>query len=413
MIEVDTVKGFRDYLPEDAIKREKIKKIAETIFKSYGFKPLETPIVEYDELMRPDTLPSEGEDEAIADRFKLQDRGGRNLGLRYEFTFQLARILKLNPNLKMPFKRFQIGPIFRDEPIRAGRTRQFTQCDIDILGDETINSDSECISAMNTVFNEIGIKNFEIQINNRKLLDAIIESVEIREKRQVMRELDKISKLGEDEVKANLKKYTSSNQIVTLFKLMEKPIDFFLENAFDGAQELSDLINKLKLYGVKTKFNPFMIRGFAYYTGNIFEFTIPNKSSIAGGGRYDKTVGKYVNRDIPAVGISFSLESLFGLCEEEIEKIKIESIPIVTIISLNEDKTSIKLAIKLRKEGLSVNLAYGQVGKQLEYANSQSIPYVIFIGQEEIKKKKFKIKNMISGDEKFLTETQIIKLLKK
>src|SRR5690606_22027626 len=139
-----------------------------------------TPTIEFDELMKGDALPSEGEDEAISDRFKLSDRGGRNLGLRYEFTFQLQRILKQNPNIKLPFKRYQIGSVFRDEPIRLGRTREFTQCDVDIIGDSSIKSEVECIAVMTEILREIGIKDYTIQMNNRKLLQSIIESVEIK-----------------------------------------------------------------------------------------------------------------------------------------------------------------------------------------------------------------------------------------
>src|SRR3989344_5120474 len=153
--EPDTVKGFEDYLPPKSVVREKIKEITVKNYKLYGFVPIETPVIEYDELMRGDILPSEEEDEAVSDRFKLQDRGKRNLGLRYEFTFQLARILKQNPNLKFPFKRYQIGENFRDEPIRAGRTRQFTQCDADIIGDSTTNADTECLSLLTDILKEL------------------------------------------------------------------------------------------------------------------------------------------------------------------------------------------------------------------------------------------------------------------
>src|SRR3989344_6464741 len=138
--EVDTVKGFTDYLPPESLKRDKIRKIVEKVYRLYGFLPIETPIIEYDETMKPNTLPNEQEDEAVSDRFRLKDRAARSLGLRYEFTFQLSRILKQNPNIKLPFRRYQIGDVFRDEPIRAGRTRQFTQCDIDILGDSSVNA---------------------------------------------------------------------------------------------------------------------------------------------------------------------------------------------------------------------------------------------------------------------------------
>jgi len=411
-IEIDKVKGFQDYLPPESQKRAKVTAVAKQIFELYGFVPIETPIIEYDELMRPESLPSEGEDDAVAERFKLQDRGGRNLGLRYEFTFQLSRILKQNPNLKMPFRRYQIGPVFRDEPIRQGRVRQFTQCDIDIIGSSELSADAECLACISDVLIALEIKDFQIQLNNRKLLNAIIESVQIQNAKQVMRELDKMQKIGEDEVKLNLRKYTTPNQIITLLKLLDKPLSFFIENAFDGAKELQELINLCSLYGLKPIFNPYMIRGFAYYTGGIFEFIKEGKTSIVGGGRYDNTVGKFLNREIPAVGISFSIEALMALCPE-LSEIEIKPQARVLIISINEDKASISLAKSLRKKNISTILTFGQISKQLEYANAQKIPYVVFLGEIEVNNNKFKLKDMTSGEEKQLTEKQLISKLAK
>src|SRR3989304_1400326 len=308
-IEVDTVKGFQDFLPPESLKRDAVRKVIEKHFKLHGFVPIETPIIEFDELMKPDT-PDE-EDETISDRFRLSDRAGRNLGLRYEFTFQLTRIFKQNPNIKLPFRRYQIGEVFRDEPVGAGRFRQFTQCDADIMGDSSIDADAECLLLFKDILDELKIK-FEIQINNRKLLKAIIESVQMTDIKNVMRELDKMEKLGADEIKTRLRKYADANQIVTLFKLLEKDMSFFTENMFDGAAELSSLIEKCKDYGVKEiKISPGLVRGFGYYTGNVFEIKIAGeKNTVAAGGRYDNTVGKYIARPIPAVGISFGLGRL-------------------------------------------------------------------------------------------------------
>ena len=413
-LDISSVKGFQDYLPPESLKRDKIKKIAEKYYKLYGFLPVETPMMEFDELMKPESLPNEQEDEAVRDRFRLQDRGSRNLGLRYEFTFQLARIFKENPNIKLPFKRYQIGEVFRDEPIRTGRTRQFIQCDADIIGDPSVNADAECIALVSDILSELNIKEFQIQVNNRKLLNAIIESVEIKETKQVLREIDKIEKIGVDMVKGNLKKYASSNQIVTLFKLIEKPLEFFKDNVFEGAEELDSFIQKCKLYNIEVKFTPSIVRGFDYYTGNIFEFIIPEKkTTLIAGGRYDKSVGKFMNREIPAVGISFSIEALMGLCPEEISKIELESIPKVLIISFSREKESIKLAQKLRKNNISCSITEGQPSKALDFANNQKIPYVLFLGEEELEKQKFKLKTMSSGEESLLSEKQLIIKLKK
>jgi len=405
-INVGTVKGFQDFLPPESIKRDAVKRIVEKWYRLYGFIPIETPIIEYDELIKGDNI--ESEDEAISERFKLRDRGGRNLGLRYEFTFQLARIFAETPNIKLPFKRYQIGPVFRDEPTGPERFRQFTQCDIDIVGDASIGADAECLAVFSDILKELKIKP-EIQVNNRKLLNAIIESVQIQAKQQVMRELDKIDKIGEDDVKSNLRKYADTNQIVTLFKLLEKDLKFFKNNAFDGSGELQNLMDECKSYGVKLKFSPFMIRGFEYYTGNIFEIKmVGKKETIAAGGRYDRTVGKYTGKEMPAVGISFGLARLTSLAET-----KLENIPKALLISINQDQKTIKLANGLRKQNISCSILSGKPGKALEYANSLQIPYAVFIGSEEIENKKFKLKDMKSGDEKLLSDKQLIKALSK
>ncbi len=405
----ETVKGFQDYLPPESQKREKIKEITKRYFELYGFLPIETPLIEFEELMRSESIDEE--DEAVRDRFRLRDRANRNLGIRYEFTFQLARIFKQYPNLKLPFRRYQIGENFRDEPIRVGRTRQFTQCDIDVIGDASINADAECISVMYDILSELGIKEFEIKVNNRKLLNAIIESVQIQNKKQVMREIDKLDKMGEDEVKMNLRKLADTNQILSLFKLMEKGISFFVENAFEGAKEIEELMQICKLYGIKLKFNPWMIRGFDYYTGNVFEFA-NGKTSLMGGGRYDKLVGKFVGKEIPAVGISFSIESLMGLCQADLEKLKVKNTKAV-LISIEKDKETLKIAKNFRKEGVSCITSFDKIGKALEYANAYQIPYAIFIGDDELKQKKLKLRDMKTGEEKLLTEKSIISKLKK
>lgn len=406
IIEADNVKGFQDFLPPISLKRAEVKKIIEKYFILYGFLPIETPIIEFDELMKPEALPSEQEDESVSDRFRLKDRGGRNLGLRYEFTFQLARIFKQNPNIKLPFRRYQIGEVFRDEPTGASRFRQFTQCDIDVIGDSSVKCEAEILEMVFMLLKELKIE-CEIHVNNRKLLNDIIESVEMQNKKQVMRELDKIDKIGEDAVKNALLKFGDSNQVLTLFKMLGKDITFFKANAFNGVSEIEELIERSKKAGVKVKFSPFMIRGLGYYTGNIFEVKF-EKNTIAAGGRYDKSVGKYLNKEIPAVGISFGLERV-----TELSGIKASSPIKVVVVSIGQDSSSSKLLRKIRNSGTSSLMFSDSVSKALEYANSYQIPYAIFVGEDEIKKKKLKLRDLNSGEEKYLTEKQLIAFLEK
>lgn len=403
--EPELVKGFQDFLPPESQKREAVKQIVENYFKIYGFLPVETPTIEFDELMRPEK-PTD-EDEAISDRFRLQDKGGRNLGLRYEFTFQLTRIFKQNPNIKLPFRRYQIGMNFRDEPTGQGRFREFTQCDADIIGDSSIEAEAECLALAKNICDELKIP-VTINVNNRKLINAIFDSVQIEKKLEVMREIDKLDKIGEDAVKTNLRKYADSNQILTLFKLLEKDLKFFSKNIFDGAEELVKLQELCKQYGFKIVFSPFLVRGLAYYSGNVVEIKIADeKLAIAAGGRYDKVIGRFLNKDISAFGISFGMERLVDKAIVNIEKTK------AIIISIDKDKEARKLASLLRKENISCFPMFDKTGRALEYANSYEIPYVIFVGKEELEKGKFKLKNMVSGEEKYLSEKQIINLLRK
>lgn len=406
LIEVDTVKGFQDILPPASLKRRAVREVVERYYQLYGFLPIETPMIEFDELMRPDSLA--GEDEAVSDRFRLKDRGGRNLGLRYEFTFQLARIFKLNPTIKLPFKRYQIGENFRDEPVGPGRFRQFTQCDADIVGEHSLDADAECLALVKDILDALQIEAV-IHVNNRKLIAALIESVQIGDGAAVMRELDKIDKIGEDHVKSNLRKYADANQILTLFKLLEKDLAFFVGNGFDGAVDLETLQKKCSAYGVKIVISPTLVRGLSYYTGAIFEVRQAGKSlSIAAGGRYDKVVGKFVQREIPAVGISFGLDRV-----AELAKISVPAPVSALLISFNKDGHMIKLARKLREEGIACVTASGKPGKAMDYANAYTIPYVIFIGDEEVAKKKWKLKDMRTGEERYLVEKSLIGVLRK
>lgn len=386
----EKVKGFRDIFYPESMQREKIRQVAENKFKLFGFLPLETPTIEYDELLKGD---NEG-DEAVSDRFKLQDKGKRKLGLRFEFTVQLSRIFKEYPNIKLPFKRYQIGSIFRDEPLRADRYREFTQADADIIGDGSIRADAECLALAKSILDELNIK-AEIKVNNRKLLNSILSNLKIKDKQQqILREIDKMDKLSEQEVKRNLKKIISENQIKSLFNLLGKDLNYFVKNNFSGAEEIEELRNLGKIYDFDIIFTPILMRGFSYYTGNVWEiWSRDKKSALGGGGRYDDKVGKYANKKIPAAGISFGTLFDYSVRAEGTEYL---------IVSLNQDKEAVKLAQKLREKGKSCTIYYGKPSKALEYANSYSIQNAIFVGEKEIKAKKFKVKDLKTGKESVL-----------
>ena len=387
MVNTNTVKGFSDFVGDEASKREAMRRIIREQFELYGFEPAETPIVEREEFVRGDNA----DDEAVRDIFRLEDRGKRKLALRYEFTFQLKRIAR---NQKLPYKRYQIGYNFRDEPIRAGRTRQFVQCDADIIG-SSVKDEAECLKLGKSIFEKLGIP-VKIYVNNRKLINEILvsEGVEEKNRDQVIRELDKLDKLSSKEVADNLKKFGAEK----LLKIFEGGEKSFEKYAF--YKDVKELKVVCKSYGVSVEFRPFLARGFSYYNGTVFEIWSKKlNASLCGGGSYliDQT---------QSTGISFGLEPICLLSDVEGEKIKVE------IISIEQDDMAIKLAENLRASGISVVLILDKtIGKAMDYANVKGVENVIFVGKKEAEEEKFKVKNMESGKEKFLNESEIVEML--
>ena len=374
---MEPVKGFKDSSGEDAVKRAEIKRIMAEIFESYGFEPAETPIIEQEEFVRGENA----NDEAVRDTFKLEDRGKRKLALRYEFTFQLKRLAK---NKKLPYKRYQIGELFRDEPIREGRTRQFTQCDIDVIG-SNFKDEAECLSAFNELFNKLNV-DVTIYVNNRRLLNEILEKekINLSDRNNILREIDKLDKLSEKEVEEKIKKYKAER----LLKIFRQKESYF--ERYKYYSKIRKLKKYCKFFGVKVVFRPFMVRGLSYYNGSVFEvWSKKLKVSVCGG-------GSYLIGNNQSTGISLGLEPLMLIENFKSEKEKF------LIISLEQDSKAIKLAQKIRSENKIVSIYYGKPSKALEYANSYGFQKVIFVGEKEIKAKKFNIKDMKTGKESVL-----------
>jgi len=376
---METVKGFRDYTGKEALKRAKIKKILIETFEKYGFFPAETPIIEYESFVKGNNQ----NDEVISDIFKLKDKGNRKLALRYEPTFQLKRISK---DKRLPFRRYQIAEVFRDEPVSSNRFRQFTQCDVDIIG-SNIRNEAEVLKAFSEIFDKLGIE-IKIYINNRKLLNEILDKEKIKNKEQIIREIDKLDKLSESEVKKNLKKY-KADQLLKIFKNKK---DFFKK--YKEYEDIESLMNYCKIFGIEVNFLPSLARGLSYYNGSIFEIkTKGMKETIAAG-------GSYLTNNIQSTGISMGLERV-----SKIAKLSLEGIRAI-IISINQEKEAIMLAENLRKNGVSCFIL-DKISKALDYANKEFVPYVIFVGKEEVSKKKFKLRDMKKGKEKLLSLKQL------
>jgi len=427
-MKIERAKGTKDVPPEEEITRQEILDSLKNVFRLYGFSPLETPVLERVETL---TAKYAGGSEITKEIFKLSDQGGRNLGLRYDLTVPLARFVAMNPTVKMPFKRYQVGLAFRDGPIKLGRYREFWQCDADIVGSKSMIADAELIKLSLEFFKKIRL-NIIIEINNRKVLDGIMEALEIPEqsRNNIIITIDKLKKVPLEDIKKELKKkglYDKQiNELLKIFRIEGNNLDKIFKlrkivaNA-KGAEGLDELEQIFKYVNDKNLiFKISLARGLAYYTGTVFEaFTKDEsvmRSSLAGGGRFDNMIGDFIgNANIPAIGISFGIDSIIDALKASNNLKSKKTVTKVFIIPIKTEKQSVKLTDSLRKEGINaeVDLMQRGISKNLDYANSLGIPFVIFIGKKELKAKKFKLRDMKSGKEKLLAQSSLIKILKK
>lgn len=415
-----TAKGVQDLPPEENLLKNKVVDILKETFERYGFLPLETPLLERYETL---AVKYAGGAEILKEIFKLKDQGGRKLGLRFDLTVPLARFVGMNPTLKMPFKRYEIGKVFRDGPIKLGRRREFWQVDVDIIGSSSMIAEAELLAIVDEVFKKLGL-NFVIKVNNRKLLNGILEEIGIkRKKEEVILSVDKLDKIGIEGVKKELKeKGINKKEIGALLNILKiKNLNLFKKQVKDkegqeGINELEELFSYFKILKVECEFDASLARGLAYYTGTVFEVFLRKgeiTSSLAGGGRWDKMIGNFLGKGVyPAVGIAFGLTPItevLKLKKKDSKKtlVKVFIIPIKTI------KESLKVVQKLRAEGINSDIdSMGRgISKNLEYAASLGIPYVVFVGERELKEGKVKLRNMETGDEWMLTVKDVVKRL--
>ncbi|MBT3865586.1 histidine--tRNA ligase [Candidatus Woesearchaeota archaeon] len=422
-MELKRAKGTRDFLPEEKISRNEVVDILKGTFERYGFNPLETPSLE---MM--DVLGSKyaGGAEILKETFNLKDQGGRELGLRYDLTVPFARVIAMNKGLRMPFKRYAIDRVFRDGPLKLGRYREFWQCDVDVVGCNSFVAEVELFNIAKDVFSEIGL-DVVIKVNDRRLLDAVIENVGVDKDQvnEVILVIDKLEKVGVEAVK---------KELIDSVGIDVKVCDLLLEIVLcKGSNQ-----DKLKIVSNSVKnnegfnnldkifsevdfleFSPSLARGLTYYTGTVFEVFLKDRkvrSSLSAGGRYDKLIGDLVGdgREYPAVGISFGLDVI-----NEALKIKNEgkeskkTVVDIYVVSIGCSDESRKIVQKFRSGKLKVDIDLLErgVSKNLDYASKAGIKYVVFVGKKELEAKKVKLKNMVSGDEKMLTVNECFKFL--
>ncbi|MBW2993223.1 histidine--tRNA ligase [Candidatus Woesearchaeota archaeon] len=400
-MKLQRARGTRDFLPEKKILRQEIVDTLKSVFESYGFSPIETPILERLDLL---SAKYAGGAEILKETFKLKDQGKRDLGLRYDLTVPFARFIGMNPNLKIPFKRYQIGRVFRDGPIKLARYREFWQCDVDIVGVSSIKADAELIRLTQDVFKKLNL-DVVIRINSRKILDAILEKLDIKNTTAAILALDKLEKTGEAEVKKELIKIMPEQKAKKLLKEIKSP-----KESSEIKELLSYIPNKRSI-----EFTPSLARGLAYYTGTIFEVFLKKseiKSAVAAGGRYDELISKLTGskNQYPAVGIAFGLDVIM----DAVKKAEKKTVTDVYIIPIQTFKQSLKIAGQLRKAGIKtdIDLIGRGPSKNLNYANAMQIPYVIFIGKDELKKSKLKLRDMKTGKEELLSISEVVETLR-
>ena len=415
MTEIQTAKGTKDIEIGEKIQINRIVKIITEVFEKYGFNPLQTPILE-----RYETLAAKyaGGSEIIKETFRLNDQGNRDLALRYDLTVPLARYVAMNPNLKMPFKRYEIGEVFRDGPLKLGRYREFAQCDCDTIGSPSMLADAECLAIASEIFSRLKLK-FIIRVNNRKILDAVLEEFNIpKDKRETaILSIDKLNKIEISGVKKELSEKGINNVdrlLNVIFTNDLKDIKKIIKT-YEGINELNEVAKYARLLNVKNlQIDISLARGLAYYTGTIFEVYLRNseiKSSVAGGGRYDKMIGNFIGKDIHSVGISFGINVIKDALKNKMEK----NVAQFYLIPINTLEKSLSILTKLRQNNLKCDIDLNNKGisKNLEYASRYEIPYVILIGKDEIKQNKIKLRDMKTGKEKLLTVNELILKFKK
>jgi histidyl-tRNA synthetase len=417
-MDYQNVKGTQDFLPEAELIRRRIRRTLEDVFIRYGCKPLETPILNYTDLL---ASKYGGGAEILEEMYTLSDRGERDLALRYDLTIPFAKVVAMNPTIRMPFKRYEIGKVFRDGPIKTGRFREFTQCDVDIVGVESQIAEAELIGMAIDACNELGL-DVTIQYNNRKLLTGLLEVLNTPSNKvnEVVLVLDKLEKIGLEgvtrellEKELPLETITSIKQIISdgVNKKLEE-FDVFpknnqqLQEGLNELKELTDILGYLGL-GNRCSFNPFLARGLDIYTGTIYEIFLTNKSiksSIGSGGRYDHAIGGLIGTDqkFSTVGISFGLDVLYTAIMLMGEMRYDEASLDYYVIPLNCLKESLVVAQFLRGKGykVEVDMSNKKIGKAMERVNKEGIKYAIIIGENEVKNNQYVIKDMDSGEER-------------
>ncbi|MBR4105676.1 MAG: histidine--tRNA ligase [Alphaproteobacteria bacterium] len=428
-----TLQGFMELLPQEQIVFNRIKSVIAHTYELFGYAPLDTPVLELAEVL---LSKSGGETEKQIYEFK---KGDTDLAMRFDLTVPLAKYTALYANdLTFPFKRYQIGKVYRGERPQKGRFREFYQCDIDVIDRDELDIvyDAELPAVIYTIFKELNLPSFKIYINNRKLLSGYLEALNIADKTvDVLRLVDKIKKIPEevflDELKDLGLPQDKNNQLLNFIKIkgLNKEIIAKLEdlkienqNFVDGLSELKTVIEKAQAFGVpeqNIQIDLSITRGLDYYTGMVYETFFddyPQFGSVCSGGRYDNLSSVFSNQKLPGVGISIGLTRLF----DQLKDNNLLQFPALTpnkVLIITQgaefDALAAQVAAQLRQNNIAADVMHRscKFKKKMEYANKIGVPYLIIIGEEEAQSALLTVKNMTSGEQTRLLPADLIKLL--
>ena len=432
-IKPKTLPGFMELLPNEQILFNKMKNTIQKTYESFGFLPLDTPIIEDAKIL---LAKAGGETEKQIYRFM---KGENDLALRFDLTVPLAKyVTEYYDKLNFPFKRYQIGKVYRGEKPQRGRYREFYQCDIDIIGDGELSvvNDAELASVIYKTFLNLGFDDFTICINNRKILNGLFEGLDVKENSvEILRTIDKLDKIGPEKVRKELCEEISEDKVDTIMDFISisgnndekikalEEINISNNTWNEGLKDLKEVVKFIRIFMVPEenfKIDLTIARGLDYYTGTVYE-TFLNKyrnlGSVCSGGRYDNLTEFYSTRKMPGVGISIGLSRLFfQLTDSNIISVDKQSIADVLVISMdNNYEKCAQIASTLRQNGLKVQVDFEdkKIAKKFKYADKLNINYVIVIGEDEIKNNVVTIKNMSTGEQNTVTLEESIKIIQK
>lgn len=433
-VEPKTLPGFMELLPSDQIEFNSIKEKIQKSYEKFGFLPLDTPIIEASEVL---LAKAGGETEKQIYRF---NKGDNDLSLRFDLTVPLAKYVAANfGELSFPFRRYQIGKVYRGEKAQAGRFREFYQCDIDIIGDGSLSimNDAEIPSVIYSTFKSLGFEDFTICINNRKILNGLFKSLDLEEKSgDILRVIDKIEKIGKENVikeledegveKAKIEKIISFIEIEgdTDGKIAELNKLGITEPVFvEGVSELEQVVKMIRTYKVPDKnfkVDLTIARGLDYYTGTVYETFLDDYKklgSVCSGGRYENLAEYYTDKKLPGVGISIGLTRFFyQMKKENILKDEPKAISKILVATMSEENIeyAIGVAEAIRNAGINVETSLGdkKIKAKFKYADKLQIPYVAVIGEEEVNQNQISLKNMQTGEQETLSIDEVIEKIK-